>query len=298
MSHTDQKRFALVDVSAFAHMAWHAYPDCFDRSGKCNKVLSGILSKIRRLEKSFEWDRLVGVMDPDGGSLFRKGIFPEYKANRPEPDADFVRQKQDLPRMLGELGLSPFLVPGEEADDVMASLAMAIAGMGHLAMIVSPDKDMAQMVDEHPSVVWVRPVRGEGAGFEFMDSGSVRDKFGVWPAQIPDLLAMMGDSSDNIPGIPRVGGKTAAKLLEKYGTVEGVITHASEIPGAIGESVRASMETLPVLKRLTTLSKDLRPESFEFLSSANRRGTDFNRVVAEEMLPRDLWDFAFLSYGG
>lgn len=289
-----QQRVLLVDVSAFSHMAWHAYPDCYDKDGRNVKVLSGILSKIRRLERSYEWDCLVSVMDPEGGSLHRKAIYPEYKAHRPEPEEDFTRQRRGLFQQLRVLGLNPLMVPGVESDDVIASLSLKMAFEGHLVMMVSPDKDMAQMVESHENVAWLRPVRddGSGAGFEFLDSSGVMEAFGVWPRQIPDFLALVGDVSDNLPGVPKVGKKTAAKLLEKYGTAESILAMADEIPGVVGANLRGARDLLPTVKRLTTLLTDVDVGDLSALMT-NERSDESAGLIAELNLPNGLWDFAF-----
>lgn len=264
-----RERVALVDVSALAHAAWHGYPERLGPDGQCYRVLHGVLSKLHRLHRSYEWERMVAVMDPPGGSLFRKSIFPDYKAHRPPEDADFARQRALLDRTFAEFGIRSAMLWGVESDDLIGSLAKKESDDGNWVMIVSPDKDFAQLVSE--SVWLVQPSRGEKAlstPFETLDRYGILERYGIWPEQVADWLALIGDVSDNIPGVEKVGPKTAAKWLEKYGDLHTLLTRAEEIGGVAGENLRQAREILPTIQKLTRIQIDLEIPA-EMRSKAN-----------------------------
>jgi DNA polymerase-1 len=252
------KRFVLVDGNALLHAAWHGYPERIGSDGLSYRGVQGFLSKIHRMDRDYEWDELLVVFDPVEGSLYRKNLFAGYKAHRPESDPDLVRQLELMPRILNDFGFKTLTVPGVESDDVIGTLAKKRAGMGELVMIVTPDKDMAQLVNEEVGLL--RPLRGSAAmevPFDYIGPDGVYEKFGVRPSQVADWLALIGDVSDNIPGVKGVGPKTATKLIEKYGDVRTVVTNAGSIKGNIGEALKEFQATVDVVLKLTTIQTDL-----------------------------------------
>ncbi len=252
------ERVALVDISAFAHAAWHGYPESPGADGKCYRVLHGIASKLHRLRREYEWERIIAVLDPPGGSLYRKSIFPDYKAHRPPEDPDFARQKAMISGMLWDFGIRAAMMDGVESDDLIGSIAKLEEKAGNWVMVVSPDKDMAQLVSEK---IWlIHPIRGERGianPFESLDRHGIQRKYGVWPEQVSDWLALIGDASDNIPGVEKVGAKTAAKWLEKYGDLYTLLTRSAEISGVAGKNLQLSKEILPTIHKLTTIQTEL-----------------------------------------
>lgn len=252
------ERYVLVDGNAMVHAAWHGYPERLGSDGLSYRALHGFLSKIHRMDRDYQWDELLVVFDPPEGSLFRKSIFSGYKAHRPEQDPDLRRQLLLTEQVIRELGFSTLKVPGVESDDAIGTLARRAAARGMMVMIVTPDKDMAQLVTD--KVGLLRPLRGAEAievPFDYMGHEGVVDKFGVEPAQIAGWLALIGDISDNIPGVRGIGPKTAAKLLAQYGDVRTVLTNADSIPGKLGEALRESRAAMETVLSLTTIQTEL-----------------------------------------
>lgn len=252
------KRYVLVDGNAMVHAAWHGYPEQLGSDGLSYRALHGFLSKMHRMDRDYQWDELLVVFDPPDGSLFRKSIFPGYKAHRPEQDPDLKRQLALVERVIRELGFSTLKVPGVESDDAIGTLAKIAAAEGMMVMIVTPDKDMAQLVDDQVGLL--RPLRGAEAievPFDYMGHQGVVDKFGVEPRQIADWLALIGDVSDNIPGVKGVGPKTASKLIAQYGDIRTVMTNADAIPGKVGEALRESRGAIETVLSLTTIQTEL-----------------------------------------
>lgn len=266
MSH-DQKRVVLVDTNAFIHAAWHAYPSALGPDGLCYRVIHGMISKLHRLERFCAWDLMIAVLDPNEGSLYRKTLFPAYKANRPALDPDFTRQKDHVEKALRAFGVNVWREPGVESDDLLGSMAKREAAKGSFVMIVTPDKDLSQMVAENISIL--RPIKGEESikvPFDYMDKDGVKNKYGVWPHQIADWLALQGDASDNIPGVDKVGAKTAAKWLEQYGDLETLMAYAHEIKGVAAKNLHDMRDMMPVVKLLTTIQVDLEIDDSHFLN--------------------------------
>lgn len=252
------KRVLLIDANALVHAAWHGYPERLGPDQRCYRVVHGFLSKLHRLERDYEWDKWLAVFDPEGGSLYRKALYPDYKANRPEMDPDLRRQKEELEQALERFGVPKLKVHGVETDDVIGSIATKEAASGNLVAIMSPDKDMGQLVTERIGLL--RPIKGEAGiqtPFDYLDEQGVRARYGVWPKQMADWLALIGDSADNIPGVDKVGPKTAAKLLEEHGDLRTLLTRADQIRGVVGENLRNSKSVLLLAQKLTTIQVDL-----------------------------------------
>jgi DNA polymerase-1 len=252
------KRYVLVDGNALVHAAWHGYPEQIGSDGLSYRAVHGFLSKMHRMDRDYQWDELLVVFDPPDGSLYRKSIFPGYKAHRPEPDPDLRRQLNLIETVIRELGFSTLKVPGVESDDAIGTLAKVAAAKGMMVMIVTPDKDMSQLVNEQVGLL--RPLRGAEAievPFDYMGPEGVVQKYGVEPRQIADWLALIGDVSDNIPGVKGVGPKIASRLMAQYGDIRTVMTNADKIPGKVGEALRDSRETIETVIALTTIQTEL-----------------------------------------
>lgn len=239
----------LVDGSSYLYRAYHALPPLATSRGEPTGAVYGVVSMLRRLHKDHAAGRIAVVFDARG-KTFRDELFAEYKAHRPKMPEDLIAQIEPLHALVRALGFPVLQVEGVEADDVIGTLARRAAEAGEEVLISTGDKDMAQIVDG--GITLVNTMTGKT-----LDRAGVKAKFGVWPEQIIDYLALVGDSSDNIPGVPKVGPKTAAKWLNEYGTLDAVIEHAGEIPGKVGESLRANLEQLALSRELARIRCDL-----------------------------------------
>jgi len=239
----------LVDASGYLFRAYHALPKLTNSRGEPTGALVGVLNMLRKLIEDQRPD-YIGVVFDAGGRGFRHERYPDYKANRPAPPEDLRAQIEPLQTIIRALGLPLLVVPGVEADDVIGTLSTQAAALGLPTLISTGDKDLAQLVDEH--VTLVNTMTGT-----WLDPAGVREKFGVPPERIVDYLALMGDSVDNIPGVPGCGPKTAAKWLTDYGDLDGVIAQAASIKGKIGESLRTALDQLPLARELLTIKRDV-----------------------------------------
>ena len=243
------KPLLLVDGSSYLFRAYHALPDLRTTDGAATGAVRGVIAMLRRLSKDFAGSPIAVVFDA-GGKTFRNDLFSEYKANRPPMPDDLREQIGPIHEIIRAMGLPLIISPGGEADDVIGTLAAQASVANRPTIISTSDKDMAQLVNEHVSLVNTMTDTK-------LDRDGVKERFGVWPEQIIDYLALMGDASDNIPGVPKVGPKTAAKWLESYGDLEGVIANATAIKGKVGESLRDSLEQLSVSRTLATIKCDV-----------------------------------------
>src|SRR3954467_12418288 len=235
----------LVDGSSYLYRAFHALPDLRTRSGEPTGALRGVLSMLRRLVIDGKPDYFAVVFDAPG-KTFRDDWYPDYKANRtPMPD-DLSLQIEPLHALVRAHGWPLIMVEGVEADDVIGTLTHQARKAGVDTVISTSDKDLAQLVA--PGVKLVNTMTNET-----LDEAGVLAKFGVRPDQVLDLLTLTGDAVDNIPGVPKVGPKTAAKWLAQYGTLDNVIAHATEFTGVIGENLRQALEWLPQGRVLLTV---------------------------------------------
>jgi DNA polymerase I len=239
----------LVDGSSYLYRAFHAIPALSNSRGEPTNALLGVLNMLLKFVKDYKPKRIAIVFDAPG-KTFRDEIFAEYKAHRtPMPD-DLRPQIEPLLAILRAQGLPILRENGVEADDVIGTLACRAAREGHTVLISTSDKDMAQLVNG--SITLINTMTDST-----LDRAGVKTKFDVYPEQIIDYLALVGDSSDNIPGIEKVGPKTAAKWLGQYGTLDNVIAHAQEIPGKVGENLRAGLDKLELSRKLATIHTDL-----------------------------------------
>lgn len=240
----------LVDGSSYLYRAFHALPDLKNREGFPTGAIYGVINMLRRLAADYpQADRRAVVFDAKG-KTFREDWYPDYKAHRPPMPEDLARQIPKLHACIEALGWPLVMIEGVEADDVIGTLAAEASAAGEPCVISTGDKDLAQLVDAHVTLI-------NTMSNERLDRTAVLEKFGVPPERIVDYLALVGDAVDNIPGVAKVGPKTAAKWLAQYGSLDGVIAHAQEIGGVVGENLRAHLDFLPLAKKLVSVRRDL-----------------------------------------
>jgi DNA polymerase-1 len=240
----------LVDGSSYVYRGFHALRVELSTSrGEPTGAMLVVLNMLQKLRKDYQPERIAVVFDAPG-KTFRDELFAQYKAQRPGMPADLRAQIEPLLRIITAQGLPLLRVPGVEADDVIGTLARRAAQLGQTVLISTGDKDMAQLVDG--SITLVNTMTDS-----VLDRDGVKAKFDVYPEQIVDFLALVGDSSDNIPGIDKVGAKTAAKLLQQYGGLDELIGRLAEVPGKVGENLRNGLATLELSRRLATIRTDL-----------------------------------------
>jgi DNA polymerase-1 len=239
----------LIDGSSYLYRAFHALPPLTNSSGQPTGAVHGVLSMLLKFLREFEPPH-IGVVFDAPGKTFRDDLFAEYKANRPPMPDDLRAQTEPLLEAVQGLGLPLLRIDGVEADDVIGTLAARAAAAGQQVLISTGDKDMAQLVNDNITLV-------NTMSNTVLDRAGVKAKFDVFPEQIIDYLALVGDSSDNIPGIDKVGPKTAAKWLNKYGTLDELLAHAAEIEGKVGDNLRAGLTTLALSRQLATIRCDL-----------------------------------------
>jgi DNA polymerase I len=258
---TAARPLLLVDGSSYLFRAYHALPDLRTSQGSPTGAVRGVIGMLRKLAKDYEGSPIAVVFDAPGRT-FRDDIYSEYKANRPPMPEDLREQIELTHQIIRAMGLPLLIVPDVEADDVIGTLATQATEEQRETVISTSDKDMAQLVSGHVTLVnTMTDTR--------LDRDGVKGKFGVWPERIVDYLALMGDSVDNIPGVPGVGPKTAAKLLNEHGGLEDLIAAADGIKGKVGENLRAALPNLPLSRQLTRIKcdveldvhvRDLRPQ--------------------------------------
>ena len=245
----NDKPTVLVDGSSYLFRAFHALPPLTTRDGFPTGAVKGVVAMVRRLVKDYPGSPLAIVFDPKG-KTFRDDLYPDYKSNRPPTPPELRQQIPPIQEIIKAMGLPLLVVPGFEADDVIGTVAVQAAESGHRVIISTGDKDLAQLVGERITLI-------NTMSDTRMDRAGVVEKFGVPPELIVDYLALMGDAVDNIPGVPKVGPKTAAKWLNQYGSLDAVMAAADEVRGKVGENLRASLEHLPLSRTLATIRCDL-----------------------------------------
>ncbi|HIL40798.1 MAG TPA: DNA polymerase I [Methylococcales bacterium] len=267
-------RLVLVDGSSFLFRAFHAVPPLSNDQGQPTNAIYGVTNMLKRLLASEDSPYVVVVFDAPG-KTFRHQLYSEYKANRPPMPTELKVQIEPLFEVIQAMGLPLVIESDVEADDVIGTLTHLAQAQGFQVVISTGDKDMAQLVNEQVSLVNTMTDK-------VLDVQGVVDKFGVLPEQIIDYLALMGDTVDNIPGIPKVGPKTAAKWLNEFQTLEQVIASAESIKGKVGENLRASLDQLPLSKALTTIKCDLSlPYAMEDLKLKSVDKTALQSLVSD-----------------
>ena len=241
----DNPRLILVDGSSYLYRAFHAMPPLTNARGEPTGAVYGVVNMLKRMLDEERPSHMAVVFDAKGPT-FRDELYSEYKAHRPPMPDDLRAQIEPLHAIVRALGLPLLCVPGVEADDVIGTLARQASAQGMGCLISTGDKDLAQLVDER--VTLINTMTGV-----VMDPAGVVEKFGVPPERIIDLLALVGDTSDNVPGVPKVGPKTAVKWLGLYDSVDGIVENAEAIKGKVGENLRNSLEQLELSRKLVTI---------------------------------------------
>ena len=237
------KTLLLVDGSSYLYRAFHALPDLRNRNNEPTGAIYGVLNMLRRLHKDYHADYSACVFDAKG-KTFRDDLYPQYKSHRPPMPDDLAAQIPPLYECIRAMGWPMLIVEGVEADDVIGTLAKQAEPENIRSIISTGDKDIAQLVNSRVTLV-------NTMTNEVLDEAGVLAKFGVPPARMLDYLALVGDATDNIPGVEKVGPKTAVKWLGQYGTLDNLITHAGEIGGVVGENLRKALDWLSKSPGLT-----------------------------------------------
>jgi DNA polymerase-1 len=246
---TSQKTLVLVDGSSFLYRAYHALPPLTNSRGEPTGAVLGVTNMLRKLISAHA-TRHVGVVFDAPGRTFRDDLFEQYKSHRPPMPDDLRSQIEPLHAIIRAMGLPLLIESGVEADDVIGTLALRAAEQGYFVIISTGDKDMAQLVSDRIVL--------ENSMYDIrLDQEGVIAKFGVPPERIVDYLALVGDTSDNIPGVPKVGPKTAAKWLQEYGSLDAIIEQADSVGGKVGENLRATLDQIPLSRQLATIRCDL-----------------------------------------
>ena len=246
------ERLVLVDGSSYLYRAFHALPPLSNSRGEPTGAVLGVINMLHKLVKEESPERIAVVFDAPGRT-FRDDLFDQYKAHRPPMPDELRAQIQPLLDAVAGMGLPLLRITGVEADDVIGTLARQGVSAGYQVLISTGDKDMAQLVS--PGIGLVNTMTNSR-----MDRDGVKAKFDVFPEQIVDYLALVGDSSDNIPGISGVGPKTAAKWLKQYQTLDNLVAHAADIGGKVGENLRAELPVLDLSRRLATIDTNVQLE--------------------------------------
>ena len=242
----------LIDGSSYLYRAFHALPKLSNSRGDPTGAVHGVLNMINKLVREQSSEHIAVVFDAPG-KTFRDEIFAEYKANRPPMPDELRLQIDPLLEAVTAMGLPLLRIKGVEADDVIGTLCRQAVKSGLDVLVSTGDKDMAQLVDDKVTLI-------DTMSGTVLDRNGVKKKFDVYPEQIIDYLALVGDSSDNIPGVPRVGAKTAAKWLNQYGSVAEIVKNANEITGKVGESLRENLDQLALSQQLATIKQSVKLE--------------------------------------
>ncbi|MHB1174870.1 MAG: DNA polymerase I [Sulfuriferula sp.] len=243
------KKLLLVDGSSYLYRAFHALPDMRNSAGEPTSAIYGVLNMLRRLKKDIAADYSACVFDAKG-KTFRDDWYPEYKAHRPSMPDDLARQIEPLHNAIRAMGWPLLMIDGVEADDVIGTLVKMAEAEGMHSIVSTGDKDMAQLVNDHVTLV-------NTMTSETLDEAAVLAKFGIPPSRIVDYLTLVGDAVDNVPGVDKVGPKTAVKWLTEYGTLDNLITQAGQMKGAVGDNLRRALDWLPTGRKLITIRTDV-----------------------------------------
>ncbi len=244
------KKLILVDGSSYLYRAFHALPKLASSSGEPTGAVYGVINMIRRLLADHDPGYVAIVFDAKG-KTFRHHLYPQYKATRPPMPDELRQQIPVLHELIRALGLPLLIIDDVEADDVIATLALQASEQGLDTIVSTGDKDLAQIVNNHVSLV-------DTMRNTVYDRDAVENKYGVPPERIVDYLALIGDTSDNVPGVAKVGPKTAQKWLHQYGSLDTLIEHADEIAGKVGANLRDSLDVLPLSRQLVTVKRDVK----------------------------------------
>ncbi len=278
------KLLVLVDGSSYLYRAFHALPALTNSKGQPTGAMHGVIAMLKRLRAAYAADYFGVVFDPRGPTL-RDEWYPEYKANRPSMPDELAAQIEPLHDIIRALGYPLVQVPGVEADDVLGTLAEHATAAGMQVVISTGDKDLAQLVNERVTLI-------NTMDDSLLDVPGVSAKFGVRPDQIVDYLTLVGDSVDNIPGVAKVGPKTAVKWINEYGSLDEIINRADEIKGKIGDNLRDAIAQLPLSRKLVTIVRDIdigmRPEDFVVADVDEQRLVDLYTTYEFNTWLKDL----------
>ena len=239
----------LVDGSSYLYRAFHALPDLRNPEGQPTGAMYGVINMLKRLRKDFPTAYAACVFDAKG-KTFRDDWYPEYKAHRPSMPDELACQIAPLHEAVRALGWPLLMVDGVEADDVIGTLTRQAEAAGMQAVVSTGDKDLAQLVTGQVRLI-------NTMTNEVLDEAGVLAKFGVPPARIVDYLTLVGDAVDNVPGVAKVGPKTAVKWLAEFGDLDALIARAGEVKGAVGENLRQALDWLPMGRKLITVKTDV-----------------------------------------
>jgi DNA polymerase-1 len=249
------KTLLLVDGSSYLYRAFHAMPDLRNRQNEPTGAIQGVLNMLRRLHKDYPSDYSACVFDAKG-KTFRDDIYAEYKANRAAMPDDLRPQIEPLHEAIKAMGWPLLMIEGVEADDVIGALAKQAEREGVRVIISTGDKDITQLVNEHITVI--NTMRDAFRKVDdVLDIAGVENKFGVPPNLMVDYLVLVGDTSDNVPGVEKVGPKTAVKWLKEYGSLDNIVANAENIKGVVGENLRKALPWLPTARELITIRCDI-----------------------------------------
>ncbi len=243
------KPIILVDGSSYLYRAYHGMPNLSNAQGQPTGAIYGVVNMLKKLLKDYAPDEMLVVFDAKG-KTFRDDLYAEYKANRPPMPVDLTVQIEPINKILMAMGFPILSVVGVEADDVIGTLAKQACEIDRDVIISTGDKDLAQLVNSRVTLI-------NTMTDTLMDVAGVNEKFGIGPEHIVDYLALVGDSSDNIPGVPKVGPKTAVKWLREYGSLAEIMARADEIKGKVGENLRATLTSIPLSQTLARIKCDV-----------------------------------------
>lgn len=243
------KKILLIDGSSYLYRAYHALPDLRNQNNEPSGVIYGVLNMLKKTIEEFSSDYIVCVFDAKG-KTFRNEIYSEYKANRPKMPDDLSLQIDPLKQAINAFGIPMLSIEGVEADDVIGTLATKADEQNMQVIISTGDKDLAQLVNE--KITLINTMTNEK-----LDINGVINKFGIPPGKIIDYLTLIGDKSDNVPGVDKVGPKTALKWLDEFGSLDGIMQNHEKITGTVGTNLKDSLNWLETGKKLITIKKDV-----------------------------------------
>ncbi|MBS0351447.1 MAG: DNA polymerase I [Proteobacteria bacterium] len=276
MNKSTNKPLILVDGSSYLFRAFHALPPLANAKGMPTGAIYGVLNMLRRLLKDYEPEHIAVVFDSKSKN-FRHQLYPAYKANRTVMPDELQVQIQPLFTAIRALGLPLIIMEGIEADDIIATFAVQAQRQGQSVLISTGDKDLAQLVNSKVTLI-------NTMSQQILDEPGVVSKFGVSPKQIVDYLSLVGDSVDNIPGVPNVGPKTAANWLKQYASLDNIIENADKIPGKVGENLRSNIQQILLGKELATVKTDIPlPQSWLEMTTPNLPDNEQLRALFTEL---------------
>ena len=249
MTKSSTKPLILVDGSSYLFRAFHAIQNLSNSKGQPTNAIYGVINMVRKLISEYQPESMVVIFDAKG-KTFRNDMYADYKANRPPMPDELRSQIEPIHNIIRAMGIPMLVIEGVEADDVIGTLCQQASELKMETLVSTGDKDMAQLVNQHVTLI-------NTMTDTLMTPEAVVEKFGVKPDQIIDYLALMGDSVDNIPGVPKCGPKTAVKWLAQFGSLDEVMAQADQVKGKIGESLRNSLDFLPLSRQLATIKCDV-----------------------------------------